>query len=331
MSISVKDYRKCLDLIELIYSAPGQESMFKMLCERLQQVVGISTGIIAGMNPGKNNLRVKDLHLFNVPMQIFLMFTRHYANVHPLPLFGKKQPQLLNSVNSLNDIISDARLSETEYSRDFQSKVPTFYEVGCTLGMQGDPVGIVGFHRPKKDGRFTKREKEILNVIFPHLSRSLHIGSLLTGKAADSDCGIIEMDKKGRALHINEEARFALNGRPANIVPDAGVNAGPVFFRNGAYVYKVRTVPMRWGSVEKTIILEPCPDRHNLQSKLKGYGLTRRQEDVAILTIRGLANKEIADRLFISEQTVRDHLRDIFEKTGVHSRSELTAKIMGIK
>jgi len=44
----------------------------------------------------------------------------------------------------------------------------------------------------------------------------------------------------------------------------------------------------------------------------------------------GLANKELADRLAISEATVKAHLTRIFQKVGCHSRAELAAAFHGI-
>jgi DNA-binding CsgD family transcriptional regulator len=35
--------------------------------------------------------------------------------------------------------------------------------------------------------------------------------------------------------------------------------------------------------------------------------------------------------LFVTEQTVKDHLRDVFKKMQVHRRSELVAKILGLR
>ncbi len=61
---------------------------------------------------------------------------------------------------------------------------------------------------------------------------------------------------------------------------------------------------------------------------LTDFGLTPRQEEVTLLVVRGLSNREVAEQLFIAEQTVKDHLRDVFEKVGVRRRSELTAKIL---
>ncbi len=51
--------------------------------------------------------------------------------------------------------------------------------------------------------------------------------------------------------------------------------------------------------------------------------LTEREKEVIALVGEGLKNKQIADRLCISEITVRHHLTSIFEKVGVRDRLEL--------
>ncbi len=52
-------------------------------------------------------------------------------------------------------------------------------------------------------------------------------------------------------------------------------------------------------------------------------GLSTREREVLILICQGMKNKIIADKLFISETTVRHHLTSIFEKLNVTSRLEL--------
>lgn len=51
-------------------------------------------------------------------------------------------------------------------------------------------------------------------------------------------------------------------------------------------------------------------------------GLTRREYEVLQLLAQGQSNSAIADRLFVSEKTVRNHLSIIFDKLGVSSRAE---------
>ena len=51
--------------------------------------------------------------------------------------------------------------------------------------------------------------------------------------------------------------------------------------------------------------------------------LTKRQREIAVLSQSGLTRKEIAEKLFITENTVKAGLKNIYQKLGVRSRSEL--------
>lgn len=54
------------------------------------------------------------------------------------------------------------------------------------------------------------------------------------------------------------------------------------------------------------------------------YQITKREKEVISLISRGLSNQEISDSLYISLQTVKDHVHRIFVKTGVKNRIQLT-------
>jgi len=56
--------------------------------------------------------------------------------------------------------------------------------------------------------------------------------------------------------------------------------------------------------------------------------LTPREEEVLTLLSKGFANKEIADKMSVSYETVRDHLKHIYEKLHVHSRTEAVARYL---
>lgn len=52
-------------------------------------------------------------------------------------------------------------------------------------------------------------------------------------------------------------------------------------------------------------------------------GLTKREAEIAILISKGLSNREIAEEFVISEATVKKHVSNIFEKTGIEKREQL--------
>jgi len=59
--------------------------------------------------------------------------------------------------------------------------------------------------------------------------------------------------------------------------------------------------------------------------------LSKKERDIIILISQGNKNKEIADKLCISEQTVKSHISRIFRKTNVSSRSQLVPFALKLK
>jgi DNA-binding CsgD family transcriptional regulator/tetratricopeptide (TPR) repeat protein len=57
-------------------------------------------------------------------------------------------------------------------------------------------------------------------------------------------------------------------------------------------------------------------------------GLTETQHRVAALVARGQTNREIAAAMFVTQNTVQTHIRHIFQKLGVRSRTELAARLL---
>ena len=74
-------------------------------------------------------------------------------------------------------------------------------------------------------------------------------------------------------------------------------------------------------------VIEETKQSHQSQSELSV--LTEREREVLDLLAQGLTNKEIAKKLVITTNTVKRHLKAIFEKLNVHTRSAATAKVAG--
>jgi DNA-binding CsgD family transcriptional regulator len=85
--------------------------------------------------------------------------------------------------------------------------------------------------------------------------------------------------------------------------------------------------------------LEPYPKEYRshadgvgfasaLERVVNGYDLSRREAQVALCCAEGLTNAEIGRKLFITEQTVKFHMRHLFIKVGVRRRGELISRLL---
>ena len=75
------------------------------------------------------------------------------------------------------------------------------------------------------------------------------------------------------------------------------------------------------------VVIEPAKGGDVAPLIVEAYGLTQRELDVTRAIARGLGTAEVAEHLFVSQHTVRDHVKSVFEKVGVSSRGELVAKV----
>lgn len=56
---------------------------------------------------------------------------------------------------------------------------------------------------------------------------------------------------------------------------------------------------------------------------------TDREKEICSLLSKGFTNKQIAEKLYISEGTVKNHISSIYDKTGIHDRAKLIVELKG--
>jgi DNA-binding NarL/FixJ family response regulator len=58
------------------------------------------------------------------------------------------------------------------------------------------------------------------------------------------------------------------------------------------------------------------------QDRLEAFGITPREHEILTLIAAGLSNREIAEKLFLSENTVKTHSSRLFEKLNARRRTQ---------
>jgi two-component system, NarL family, response regulator LiaR len=86
-----------------------------------------------------------------------------------------------------------------------------------------------------------------------------------------------------------------------------------------------------WGGLKlttpkKIIVSVPQGDFVLNEDNLKSFGISKREHEVLELMARGLSNQEIADRLFVSLNTVKTHSSNLFIKLDVKRRTQAIQK-----
>ncbi len=90
------------------------------------------------------------------------------------------------------------------------------------------------------------------------------------------------------------------------------------------------TALMMKKDVSETGKASSSTENDGLGEGLEFYGeMTGREREIASLLAEGLTNRQIADKLYISEGTVKNYISSIYDKTGIHDRVKLVVALSG--
>ena len=243
--------------------------------------------------------------------------------------------------------LHEATGGRPELSRKYHEEMQPF---GCEQELvlalrtgDGECWGSVGLYREVGAPMFGEAEARFLRTAAPLLARGARHG-LRTGQALDPDLpdspAVLVLDQ-GLGLHsataTAERWLDVLGGslerRPGSVVAVAGRALRP---EDGPATARVRGHDGRWvlvhGSVLQptghvSVLVEAAQPAHLEKLLMQAHALTPRERDVTRLVLRGRSTSEAATELAVAEGTVQQHLKSVFEKTGVHSRRELVSTV----
>lgn len=134
-------------------------------------------------------------------------------------------------------------------------------------------------------------------------------------KAAVPSTRIIMLTMSDDEQDLFEAIRAGANGYVLKDVPGEEIALGVRSAHQGQSLIS----PSMAAKLLTEFAALPRPDEHQLNGLPH---LTDREREVLRLVARGKGNREIGKELFISENTVKNHVRNILEKLQLHSRME---------
>jgi len=239
---------------------------------------------------------------------------------------------------------------------DFRRRIPYRHAMSVLTGWREQPVAAFRLYRNVEEQDFSEDEVELMNRLAPHVAKAIHLRESAEEQNPIRDTGLLVFGADQDLIYRNEAAGTMLGDVALESVLPA-VQGGSMWLRNTSGLYRAEVVPLtpaslltpfaRWGEEARNarprdgakpsnapgvtvVAIEPFRRRHAIANRLERSGLSRREVEVALGVMRGLSNATIARQLFIDEKTVKDHLQHIYEKTRVHTRTELISKMLGL-
>ena len=262
-------------------------------------------------------------------------------------------------------LLSDATKGKLEQAPRYRELVGPEgygYELRGAFSTGTQLWGGLALWREKGRPDFAARQVAFMRRVAPHIAAGLRAASLqqeLHDDQVDDDAaGVLVLDGWGTVVQHNEAAERRLRelgdlggrwregeGLPAPIwtvlgalkrslkpETDRDLNSSPylrVRARSGRWLtlQASRTEPAHTPPTELVVIIAPAGPKEVLRLSAIGYGLSPREQEVVDLIVRGASTRRISQALYISENTVKDHLKNIFGKVGVRDRRALVKQL----
>jgi DNA-binding CsgD family transcriptional regulator len=218
----------------------------------------------------------------------------------------------------------------------------------------GQAWGAAGLYREPGQRMFDRDEIEFLRAAAPSLGEGAR-RALLLGEATDPDGpdapGLLVLSTNWEVESVTPgverwvadlpDGDWDAGRLPAAVLAVAGqalrtsegrdrpgdVAVVRVLGRSGTWVVLHGATLTSGGDRRVAVIVEPAHPARIVPLLMSAYGLSEREQEVTGLVLQGESTAAIAERLTISAHTVQQHLKSIFEKTGVRSRRDLVGKV----
>jgi DNA-binding CsgD family transcriptional regulator len=326
-------------------------SLSRRLIERIKRVVTVEASFFAASDP--------DTLLFTAAWAeepLAAAGPRFMANEFGTQIDVNRFVELARAkqpVATLDAATGGQRAASARF-REIMAPLQLGDELRVALRSGQTTWGFLCLHREGKTG-FSSRDVSVLAKIAPHAGEALRrivAGSLPPLRSAGAEPGILLTESDiivgmtgsaaswlselgGGDIAVGDALPLSLLGvirrleTLENSVVRAPLPALTIATPSGCLleVHAARVTGMA-GRGSVAITLAPAGAAARSCLLLAARGLTPAQCRVASSVLRGLATRQICAELSISEHTVQDHLKAVFQKLGVSSRRELVAALL---
>ena len=151
VALSARDLRKIIEIIDVIYSVPDNQAMFRAVCEKLQKQIGICSGVFTYADPKTSAYLINGCESFQIAQGALVLYVAHFAQLDPFVKCGYYLGNRINIAARNTDLVSKSSLLRSEFACDFLLSVASvFYVLAAALGSQGDIVAILGFSTARR-------------------------------------------------------------------------------------------------------------------------------------------------------------------------------------
>ncbi|MFD0316562.1 helix-turn-helix transcriptional regulator [Streptomyces flavalbus] len=178
--------------------------------------------------------------------------------------------------------------------------------------------------------------------------RRLHLTRLAEEGATAAAPGLVLLDGDHEVVHVTPtvamwcddlaDAGDAKGGLPPAVYAVAaavwapGADASHTSWMHSRTHGRVRLHAWRLDEPTPTrartaVVVERAGPSEHFALIVAAYGLTPREREITALVLRGCSTADISRRAGVSPHTVQDHLKAVFDKTGVRSRRDLVAAL----
>lgn len=213
-------------------------------------------------------------------------------------------------------------------------------ELRIALVSHGHCWGTVTLYRGAGEHPFGEADVAFAETIAAPLGEALRLSMVRAlAQAApreEGGPGVLVLHADGTVDSATEGATLLLRRlRPDGGIPPAVTSVATACRRGDAGASHVRVVDAagRWTEMHASaldgdrvaVVVEEARAPTMARIIVDACGLTSREREVTEHVLRGASTREIAEALTVTEYTVQDHLKSVFDKTGVRSRRELAA------